>query len=265
MRSQRAAAPPDHTPPPLPPLPPHPPTEPTSSRPCGAQLSALRRFAVLSNTGGWMQRVAQDWFVLSRSHSPTAVGLTIAAQFAPTLAFGLYGGVIADRYPRRGLLIVTQSIAGLLSVVLAVLALPITSRSWASGSWRSRSGWWSSSTTRPGRASSVSWSGRVDPQRGEPELHGLPARRAGRPGHQRRTDRHPRRRMGVRHQRRRLPPRARGTAPDRPDPVAVHPPSAEGAGQLREGLHYIHERPGCSGWSCWSASSAASDSTCRSC
>ena len=64
---------------------------------------------VLSNTGAWMQRVAQDWFVLSLSHSPTAVGLTIAAQFAPTLVFGLYGGVIADRYPRRRLLIGTQS------------------------------------------------------------------------------------------------------------------------------------------------------------
>jgi MFS family permease len=44
-------------------------------------------------------------------------------QFAPTLAFGLYGGVIADRYPRRPLLIATQATAGLLSALLAVLAL----------------------------------------------------------------------------------------------------------------------------------------------
>jgi MFS family permease len=78
---------------------------------------------LLSNTVGWMQRVAQDWFVLSRSHSPTAVGLTIAAQFAPTLLLGLYGGVIADRYPRRRLLIATQATSGGLSAVLALLAL----------------------------------------------------------------------------------------------------------------------------------------------
>ena len=70
-----------------------------------------------------MQRVAQDWFVLAVSHSPTAVGVTIAMQFAPTLLFGLYGGVLADRYPRRSLLIATQTTAGLLSATLAVLAL----------------------------------------------------------------------------------------------------------------------------------------------
>jgi MFS family permease len=78
---------------------------------------------LLANTGSWVQRVAQDWFVLSRSHSPTAVGVTVAMQFAPTLAFGLYGGVLADRYPRRRLLLATQSTFGLLSTTLAVLAL----------------------------------------------------------------------------------------------------------------------------------------------
>jgi MFS family permease len=77
----------------------------------------------LSNTGAWMQRVAQDWFVLAASHSPTAVGVTVAMQFAPTLVFGLYGGMLADRYPRRSLLIATQATAGLLSATLATLAL----------------------------------------------------------------------------------------------------------------------------------------------
>src|SRR4051812_37410220 len=76
----------------------------------------------LSNTGAWMQRVAQDWFVLATTHSPTAVGVTIAMQFGPTLLLGLYGGVLADRSPRRRLLIATQSCAGLLSATLAVLA-----------------------------------------------------------------------------------------------------------------------------------------------
>jgi MFS family permease len=77
----------------------------------------------LSNTGAWMQRVAQDWFVLAVSHSPTAVGVTIAMQFTPTLLVGLYGGILADRYPRRSLLILTQTTAGVLSATLALLAL----------------------------------------------------------------------------------------------------------------------------------------------
>jgi MFS family permease len=77
----------------------------------------------LSNTGAWMQRVAQDWFVLATSHSATAVGITIAMQFAPTLFVGLYGGVLADRYPRRSLLLATQLSSGLLSATLAALAL----------------------------------------------------------------------------------------------------------------------------------------------
>ncbi|MDP9221499.1 MAG: MFS transporter [Actinomycetota bacterium] len=78
---------------------------------------------ILSSTGAWMQRVAQDWFVLSVSHSPTAVGVTIAMQFAPTMLFGLYGGVIADRHPRRTLLLVTQTTTVLLAATLATLAL----------------------------------------------------------------------------------------------------------------------------------------------
>jgi MFS family permease len=78
---------------------------------------------VLSNTGAWMQRVAQDWFVLSVSHSPTAVGVTIALQFAPTLVLGLYGGVIADRYSCRRLLLMTQTTVILLATTLAALAL----------------------------------------------------------------------------------------------------------------------------------------------
>jgi len=70
-----------------------------------------------------MQRVAQDWLVFSLTNSPTDVGITTAMQFLPMLAFGLYGGVIADRYPKRQLLIVTQSIACLLAGALAILAL----------------------------------------------------------------------------------------------------------------------------------------------
>jgi MFS family permease len=100
---------------------------PSSHHPFAAlAVRNYRLFAAsqtLSNTGAWMQRIAQDWLVLQLSHSPTAVGVTIAMQFAPTLLFGLYGGVLADRYPRRSLLLATQLTAGLLSTTLALLAL----------------------------------------------------------------------------------------------------------------------------------------------
>ncbi|WP_323183410.1 MFS transporter [Streptomyces sp. NBC_00091] len=78
---------------------------------------------VVSNTGTWMQRIAQDWLVLSLTGSASAVGITIALQFLPMLLFGLYGGVLADRLPKRPLLIATQTAMGLTGVALAVLTL----------------------------------------------------------------------------------------------------------------------------------------------
>ena len=56
---------------------------------------------VVSNTGTWMQRIAQDWLVLQITNSPLAVGITTALQFLPMLLFGLWGGLIVDRYPKR--------------------------------------------------------------------------------------------------------------------------------------------------------------------
>jgi MFS family permease len=78
---------------------------------------------VLAMSGTWMQRIAQDWLVLQLSHSVAAVGITVAMQFTPMLLFGLYGGLIVDRYSKRMLLMLTQGTVGLLSVLLAVLAL----------------------------------------------------------------------------------------------------------------------------------------------
>ncbi|MEU3407298.1 MFS transporter [Streptomyces sp. NPDC006670] len=77
----------------------------------------------VSNTGTWMQRIAQDWLVLSLTGSASAVGVTIALQFLPMLLFGLYGGVLADRLPKRPLLIATQIAMGLTGVALAALTL----------------------------------------------------------------------------------------------------------------------------------------------
>ncbi|GAA0415652.1 MFS transporter [Streptomyces luteireticuli] len=78
---------------------------------------------VVSNTGTWMQRIAQDWLVLRLTGSSAAVGVTVALQFLPALLLGLYGGVLADRWPGRRTLLVTQSAAGLTSLSLAVLTL----------------------------------------------------------------------------------------------------------------------------------------------
>ena len=78
---------------------------------------------VVSLTGTWMQRVAQDWLVLSLTHSAAAMGLTTALQFLPMLLFGMYGGVLADRYPKRLLLIGTQVAGGVAAGVLGVLTV----------------------------------------------------------------------------------------------------------------------------------------------
>jgi hypothetical protein len=81
-------------------------------------------------TATWMQRVAQDWLVLQLTGSVAAVGVTVAMQFGPMLLFGLYGGVIVDRYPKRVLLMITQGGVGLLSLLLSVLVLTNTVAVW---------------------------------------------------------------------------------------------------------------------------------------
>lgn len=85
---------------------------------------------MLTNTSGWSARVAQDWLVLTLSGSVAMVGLTVALQFAPMLLFGLFGGVIADRYPRRRLLMITQSIFGLFTLIIGLLVLAGTVETW---------------------------------------------------------------------------------------------------------------------------------------
>src|SRR5919112_807556 len=78
---------------------------------------------VVSNTGTWMQRIAQDWLVLSLTGSSAAVGITTALQFLPMLLFGLYGGVLVDRLRKRPTLLVTQSAMALTALALAALTL----------------------------------------------------------------------------------------------------------------------------------------------
>ena len=75
----------------------------------------------ISLTGMWMQRLAQSWLVLELTGSGFAVGGVIAFQFLPVLLFALVGGIAADRIPKRGLLMSTQALAGILAVALGVL------------------------------------------------------------------------------------------------------------------------------------------------
>jgi MFS family permease len=81
---------------------------------------------VISLSGTWAQRVAQDWLVLlivPKQDAAVALGITTALQFLPMLLFGLYGGVLADRYDKRRLLIGAQVSMGLLALTLGVLDL----------------------------------------------------------------------------------------------------------------------------------------------
>lgn len=76
----------------------------------------------VSNTGNWMQIVALSWFVLQLTGNPLTIGLLGLAQSLPIFALSLIGGMLADRFSRLRLLIVTQSSAMLLAFALALLS-----------------------------------------------------------------------------------------------------------------------------------------------
>jgi MFS family permease len=78
--------------------------------------------ALVSNIGNWMQTVAQNWLVLSLTHSPFLLGLVNFVTNAPMLVLGLFGGVVADRNSRKQVLMVTQSLMGGLIMLMALLS-----------------------------------------------------------------------------------------------------------------------------------------------
>jgi len=78
---------------------------------------------VVSFTGTWVQSVAQMWLVLEMTGSGVALGIVTALQFLPMLLFGIWGGVIADRFDKRKVLMWTQSAGAALALFLAVLSL----------------------------------------------------------------------------------------------------------------------------------------------
>jgi MFS family permease len=76
---------------------------------------------IISTSGTWMQTVAQGWLVLRLTRSGTDLGLITAARFLPMMLFSPWGGLIADRLDKRRILYVTQTLAGLLALLLAAL------------------------------------------------------------------------------------------------------------------------------------------------
>src|SRR5437762_6489099 len=79
--------------------------------------------AFLSNTGTWMQAVAQGWLVLQLSNSPFWLGVDGFMATAPGMFLTLAGGVFADLFDRRKLLIYTQTVAGVAALVLGTLVV----------------------------------------------------------------------------------------------------------------------------------------------
>ncbi len=81
--------------------------------------------ALVSNVGTWMGRVAQDWLVLTQltDHDPIALGVVTGLQFAPMVLLAPWAGLVADRFPKRRILFVTQSMLAVTSLLTGVLVV----------------------------------------------------------------------------------------------------------------------------------------------
>ena len=93
------------------------------------QALAIRNFrlyslgGVVSNTGTWMQRVAQDWLVLELTSSGSALGITTGLQFLPFLLVTPFAGLVADRFSKRRVLACTQLSMAVTAGLLGLLAV----------------------------------------------------------------------------------------------------------------------------------------------
>lgn len=85
---------------------------------------------VVSNTGTWVLRIAQDWLVLGLTGSTVAVGVTTALQFLPTVLLGMAGGLVADRYPKRRILLWCYGAMAFMAAALAGLTLSDQVQAW---------------------------------------------------------------------------------------------------------------------------------------
>jgi len=102
-------------------------------------LASLRKYRnyrlyfagqIVSYSGSWMQDTALPWLVLQRTHSPFQVGLLVFCRYGPFMVGGLYGGVVADRFDNRRVLICSQSFAMCVAAGLATVAFAGTGGLW---------------------------------------------------------------------------------------------------------------------------------------
>jgi MFS family permease len=85
---------------------------------------------VISLIGSWMQIIGQAWLVLKLTHSGWQLGVVGALQFLPVLLFSIFGGIFADRWPKRNVLLVTQLAAMIQAFLLWVLIATGTLQLW---------------------------------------------------------------------------------------------------------------------------------------
>jgi MFS family permease len=85
---------------------------------------------LISLSGTWMQTVSALWLVLSLTGSGVAVGLTTALQFLPMLLFGAWGGLLADRFSKRRLLMTTQALMALPAIGLFAVTVTGAAAAW---------------------------------------------------------------------------------------------------------------------------------------
>jgi MFS family permease len=82
----------------------------------------------VSLIGTWMQNIGQAWLVLTLTGSPLLLGVVGAVQFLPITIFSLFAGVIIDRFPKKAILLVTQTVSMLLAFTLSIMVFTDTVR-----------------------------------------------------------------------------------------------------------------------------------------
>jgi len=113
-----------------------PPRQPDKGRPRAFTSLRQRNFRLfwfgqmISLTGSYMQSIGEVWLVLELTHSPFQLGLVGALQALPVLLFSLVGGVLADRWPKRRILLWTRSAAMVQALLLWALIATGTVQLW---------------------------------------------------------------------------------------------------------------------------------------
>jgi MFS family permease len=113
------------------------PAQPPVSRALRA-ISALRQRnfrlfwsgQLVSVMGSWMQTIGQAWLVLELTHNAFQLGVVGALQWLPVLLFSVVAGVFADHWPKRRVLLITQSAAMIQALVLWALVVTGTVQLW---------------------------------------------------------------------------------------------------------------------------------------